>query len=908
MENQENKDNEYVPVEKVSFSFLFFLISGAALLVTVWAFWDDEFSRRGFKEYQEEFFKTEYARAEEKWKKANQEISDKEKEIKESLSREEGRLEKSKEYQNLVARVNAAQIALDDVKEEKKFAGSRLDEAYYYYKKAMHLGENYDVQLAKVNSIEGEIKNFDPIIAQKQKELDDAENALLAFKIKEVKLKKELITLTSNREQLERKMKFYKPFPFFWKPSEIKQTVIPGFGKNAFSEIIYRVDRCMTCHISYKDPYYKDFEEPLRSHPNLDLLIKKHPPEKTGCTWCHLGQGTATAPPEDAHGSHHENDQTAEINEPILKGHFMESNCRNCHAEVVDLEGAPVLSKGKKLFLKLGCHGCHLAEGYGHESKVGPRLVRIASKVNPSWLYRWVKDPKAYLPKTRMPNFGFNDKDALAVVAYLMSSSQKDYRLADKFESGEPEKGKKLFETLGCYGCHELNGKGEVFGPDLSRIAGKVNADWLVTWLSNPKHYNEKSIMPDLRLSKEEASNLTAFLLQFGKPKHIPGIEKRIFHPKLIKYGERVIRRRGCFACHDIKGMESEGRIAPELSSFGRKLILELEFGDSHIPHTWEAWVRTKLKNPSAFRTERVLDKMPNFQLAPDEIDALVVLLKGFNGTKVPERYRKILTEKEKILETGRRLITKYNCRGCHHIEGVGGRIQKYIPARANYPPPLENGPYHVGERIKASWLFSFLQNPTPVRTWVKVRMPTFNLTDKEVRDLTAYFEALAPMEIKYEAGINLEKENKIIQLGSEIVNYMDCGKCHDDGAKGIDFSIASERLRQDWIPRWLERTRELIPWTRMPAHWDKKGDKFVVKKKFELLKQVGDLDDQLEAIKDFIVAYNTADIDFDRVLGEEPSSDQSVSPGDEESLEGEEEGAEDEEDMGGDEDEEFFE
>ena len=53
--------------------------------------------------------------------------------------------------------------------------------------------------------------------------------------------------------------------------------------------------------------------------------------------------------------------------------------------------------------------------GIADEAKVGPRLNRIASKVDPSWLYRWVKNPKEYLPKTRMPNFGFDDKDAFGV-------------------------------------------------------------------------------------------------------------------------------------------------------------------------------------------------------------------------------------------------------------------------------------------------------------------------------------------------------------------------------------------------------------------------------------------------------------------------------------------------------------
>ena len=902
MDNPE-ENSDYVPVEKVSFSFVFFMVSGAMLLVTLWAFWDDEYSRRGFKAHQEEYFKAQYARAEEEWKKIDNEISSTEQQIRESLNQEQGKLEESREYQALVDKLLVAEVALGEIEENKKFTGSRLDEAYYYYKKALHEGQNFDVQIAKFESLGKEFKGWDPKVVEKQKVFDNAESELLRLKFQYVKLEKELKNLGMQRENVERTMDYYKPFPFIWRPAEILQTVIPGFGINSFTEIIYRVDRCMTCHISYEDSYYKDFAEPLKTHPNLDILINKHPPKKTGCTWCHLGQGAATAPAEDAHGSHHETDQTAEINEPILLGKMMQSNCRNCHAEVMGLDGAPDLSKGKKLFVKFGCPGCHLADGYSQESKVGPALLRVASKVNPSWLYRWVKNPRKYLPKTRMPDFGFNDKDALAVTAYLLASSDKAYKPLYEFEAGDAENGQKQFESVGCQACHQLNGKGEAFGPDLSNIASKVNADWLVSWVGNPTHYNDKSKMPNLRLAKEQATDIATYLLQFGKPKPIPGIQERVTHPKMVEYGKSIVRKRGCYACHDINGMEKEGRIAPELSSFGRKMILELEFGDAHIAHTWESWVRTKLKKPDSYQTERVLDKMPNFHLSQDEIDALVVLLKGFNGTNVPAKYRKILTAKEQTLETGRRLVEKYNCKGCHHVEGEGGRIQKYIKATAQYPPPLDYGSYHVGERIKSSWVYSFLDNPTPVRTWLKMKMPTFNLSDQEVRDFTAYFEALAPLENKYEAGVNIEKDEKVVQTGSSMVNYMDCGKCHDDGDKGIDFSIASDRLRQNWIPKWLKDTREMIPWTKMPSHWTKKGDQYVVPIKFGDIKTVGDVDQQINTIKDFIIAYNTADIDFDLVLGEEPGSDAG-----EDGDEADEEGMDEEDAEFGDEEEEFIE
>ena len=854
--------------EHTSYSFLFFLIAGATLFVTLWAFWDDEYARRGYKSYQEAFFKEQYAVAETEWKNINTEIASTEKQIADNINQKTDELEADDNYIDLVEEVRLKQIALDEEKEKKKFAGSRVDEAYYYYKKAMHEGENYDVEKATLHSLEDKVKAFDPIIGTKQKILTEAENRLLKVKAEQIKLEEDLGDLTRKKDQLELTMDYYKPFPFFWRPAEVLQTVIPGFGVNAFKEIIYRVDRCMTCHVSYQDEHYKDFKQPLKTHPNLDILIKKHPPERTGCTWCHLGQGSATAPAEHAHGSHHETDQTLEVNEPILHGDYQQATCRNCHAEVVDLEGAPLLSKGKKLFIKLGCPGCHLADGYSNQGKVAPSLLRIGSKVDPSWLYRWIKRPKDYLPATRMPEFGFNEKDLLGTTAYLLNVSDKGYTLNEKFEGGDEEKGKKLFESVGCQACHTLNGKGEKHAPDLSNIGNKVSADWLVTWVGAPHSYNPKSKMPDLRLKKEQASDIAAYLIQFGKKETIPGLEAKLKDPAIIKHGENVVRRRGCFACHDIKGMETEGRIAPELSAFGRKMIVELEFGDTHIPNTWESWAKTKLRKPSSFRTERVLDKMPNFHLSEDDINALTVLLKGFNGSKIPIKYRKTLSEKEKTLETGRRIITKYNCRGCHNVEGEGGEIQKYLKAKTQYPPPLEMGDYHVGERLKSSWLYSFLRSPTPVRTWIKVKMTTFAFTDKEVRDLTAYFEALSPVN-NYEAEVHLSKDAVIAQKGAAMVTYMDCGRCHDDGQKGIEFSLASQRLRQNWIPKWLKDTRALIPWTPMPSHWVKDGDNYKIPTKFDEIKTIGDVDTQVDTLKDMIVAYNTAELDFDESLGE---------------------------------------
>ncbi|MGQ0809904.1 MAG: c-type cytochrome, partial [Nitrospiraceae bacterium] len=73
---------------------------------------------------------------------------------------------------------------------------------------------------------------------------------------------------------------------------------------------------------------------------------------------------------------------------------------------------------GKRLYNnKYGCNGCHQVGEEG--GKVGPALDRAGFRLNPTWVYRWVKYPQAMKPETRMPNLGLSDADAKAVSMYL---------------------------------------------------------------------------------------------------------------------------------------------------------------------------------------------------------------------------------------------------------------------------------------------------------------------------------------------------------------------------------------------------------------------------------------------------------------------------------------------------------
>jgi len=79
---------------------------------------------------------------------------------------------------------------------------------------------------------------------------------------------------------------------------------------------------------------------------------------------------------------------------------------------------ASMIELGKRLYSnKYGCNGCHSIDGEG--GKVGPALDRAGFRLNGTWVYRWVKNPQAMKPETRMPALGLSDADAKAVVMYL---------------------------------------------------------------------------------------------------------------------------------------------------------------------------------------------------------------------------------------------------------------------------------------------------------------------------------------------------------------------------------------------------------------------------------------------------------------------------------------------------------
>ena len=479
-----------------------------------------------------------------------------------------------------------------------------------------------------------------------------------------------------------------------------------------------------------------------------------------------------------------------------------------------------------------------------------------------------------------------------AIVAYLFANS-KEYSTIPILAEGDPQKGKEIVFSVGCLGCHRLEPRDprepvtqdalrREQGPALSGSGSKTSKVWLYNWLKNPHGYNPQTKMPNMRLSDEEAAHVAAYLVSLRNDVYdqteIPSVDDALIDEialdfltksetldsakkklaamsrdeKLSFAGEKLIRHYGCFSCHNIAGFENEKPIGTELTEEGSRPVERLDFGFAPIDHTRQAWFIQKLKDPRIFDHDKVKLpdeklRMPNFQFSDEEAEAVTTALLGF-VKDVPEAKIVARTPRNLDIERGQEIVRMFNCQGCHIIEGEGGAIRPsvgqwlvdYSNVSANeagamvasFSPPNLVG---EGKKVQAQWLLDFLREPSVIRPWLKVRMPTYTFDTDELNDFVEYFAALDGEESllleKFHGAISPEELEAGAKLFSE--DYLDCAKCHIVGAQmpggspenwAPDFALARSRLRPQWIDEWLKNPQDLLPGTKMPTYYDPAG------------------------------------------------------------------------------------
>jgi len=453
--------------------------------------------------------------------------------------------------------------------------------------------------------------------------------------------------------------------------------------------------------------------------------------------------------------------------------------------------------EGEKLFKAVGCLGCHSVDNFG-VSEHGPNLSGIGTKTTPEWIYTWLKDPKHYFEKTRMPSLRLSDKEASHLTSYLVTLKNETF-------AAQP----------------------------LPDVEPAVVEEMLLGFLRT-------------RMPKTDAER------ELGQMDP---------EAKLVLLGEKMISHQGCFACHDIKGFEQAKPIGTELSKEGQKEIDRLDFGFVPIERTRHAWFIQKLKEPRIFDQGKIKEyleklKMPDFGFTDAQVQALTTFLLSQVEEPIPLEMRRELNLKEQEIEAGRLLVKKLNCQGCHLVDGKGGRVKELLPDAGLAPPPLEG----EGAKVQEHWLYYFLKEPKTIRPWLAFRMPTFGFKHEELTTLVKYFSHLSHQEIFFEK-VKAEEEAKpspeMLQAGQKLFVTFQCAKCHEPkkasplGASFLapDLTLSKERLKPQWIADWLKDPQTLQPGTMMPAFFpDGQSPSPDV--------LGGDASKQIHAIRDYLLQY----------------------------------------------------
>jgi putative heme-binding domain-containing protein len=208
------------------------------------------------------------------------------------------------------------------------------------------------------------------------------------------------------------------------------------------------------------------------------------------------------------------------------------------------------IAAGKDIFAGT-CAGCHGIDGSGSN---GPNIRGVGATMGPEWVYARIRGG---VIGTGMPAFtALDDSTVWKIVDYVMSLGHEDAGVA----TGDPQKGKAIYETSKCGTCHTAEGTGGDLGPDLSHIGVQRSIISLTNTLNDPGHN-----LP-LDAGMQERATYTAYVV----------------YRALLKDGKVVEGMRANEDSFTIQLRDAEGRLHSIQKLEAQKL--EPEPGKSFMP------------------------------------------------------------------------------------------------------------------------------------------------------------------------------------------------------------------------------------------------------------------------------------------------------------------------------------
>jgi cytochrome c1 len=377
---------------------------------------------------------------------------------------------------------------------------------------------------------------------------------------------------------------------------------------------------------------------------------------------------------------------------------------------------------------------------------------------------------------------------------------------------GTPQlnEGRILLARRGCVNCHTVKlSDGGIMkatddAPSLSHIADKTTRQWIYAWLKDPQAYAATAIMPNFKLSDDDARDISAFLIAnstpilgdtltlFAKPSSDPAAGASL-------YGESF-----CASCHAVQNAAGNlvgGDVGPELTRIGSKVKPE--------------WLQAWLHNP---RTYDPATAMSHYRFS----DSQVATLSGFLQAKSDADFLASVHLDDATpdrIKHGQRLVSDYGCASCHEIAG--------IKKPENFAPELS----HIGSKPITQLLFlPGMPHTLPDYIAGKIRqprafapalkMPQYTFTLAQIDSLTTALLALNDRAGTLPQSLMVasvpESNYQPAGKAGKLMNDLACFSCHringHGGDMAPDLTWEGSSVQRQWLADFLKNPNTLRP------------------------------------------------------------------------------------------------
>jgi cytochrome c1 len=477
------------------------------------------------------------------------------------------------------------------------------------------------------------------------------------------------------------------------------------------------------------------------------------------------------------------------------------------------------LARGKELYHKVGCVGCHEPATDYRPEKVSAEMsvekpglasvpIALADAYELNELAHFLHDPLSFRPSGRMPNMRLTEQEASDIASYLHSGrtpEKASERAALKIPAQGVEKGKLLFTQMNCVACHQTEPKQSLV------VASKPVANLKLEKGCLSEKPTSGIPRYDLNDLQKRALSLAIRAIQEQAAPVLTATQKVDWQ----------MTRLNCYACHDRDG--KGGPEDPRAQYFGSNDGSAESLGElAHLPPNLDnvgrkltrGWLQKVLYGQGGSVRPYMDTRMPNFGQAQTEM--LVDLLPKTDQRETPMVIDVSGLQKHHRAEIGRGLMGAKGlaCISCHGLKD-----------RKSLGPPVIRLT-HTADRLQPEYFKELLLNPQA--TQVGTMMPPMFIgrkkAEQEIESIWTYLKEIEGQPLPEGLLSTEDFELKPEKAGRPILfrSFIEGAGSHAIGVgfpEGIHAAFDSVQCR--WVFIWKGRfldamsnwqSREMLP------------------------------------------------------------------------------------------------